>query len=314
MLRWTGLDQVPAGVGPSVVSVGVFDGVHRGHQAVVRAAVARARELDAQAVVVTFDPNPLALLRPELAPPVLSTLGHRLALLESLDVDAVLVLPFTRELAAESAEQFVEQVLVGPLHAKAVVVGENFRFGHRAAGDVALLERMGAELGFEVDGFALVGEEGATWSSTYVRERLAAGDVEAAGQALGRPHRLEGPVVHGDQRGRTIGYPTANLGLPPEAAVPADGVYAGWLTRADGTRLPAAISIGTNPTFDGTQRRVEAYVLDRDDLELYDEHVAVDFVARLRDTLRFDGVGPLVEQMGRDVERSREILGVARPA
>ncbi|MGN6243008.1 MAG: riboflavin kinase, partial [Motilibacteraceae bacterium] len=154
----------------------------------------------------------------------------------------------------------------------------------------------------------------ATWSSTFVRERLAEGDVEGAAHVLGRAHRLEGPVVHGDQRGRTIGYPTANLGLPPEAAVPADGVYAGWLTRADGTRLPAAISIGTNPTFDGTQRRVEAYVLDRDDLELYDEHVAVDFVARLRETLRFDGVGPLVEQMGRDVDRSREILGVGRPA
>jgi riboflavin kinase/FMN adenylyltransferase len=314
VLRWTGLDQVPPGFGPSVVSVGVFDGVHRGHQAVVSAAVARARELDARSVVVTFQPNPLAVLRPELAPPVLSTLEHRVALLERLDVDAVLVLPFTAVLAAQSAEDFVTEVLLDTLHAKAVVVGENFRFGHRAAGNVALLERMGAEHGFEVDGFALTGEGEATWSSTFVRSRLAEGDVEGAAHVLGRPHRLEGPVVHGDQRGRTIGYPTANLGLPPEAAVPADGVYAGWLLRADGSRLPAAISIGTNPTFDGTQRRVEAYVLDRDDLELYDEHVALDFVARLRETLRFDGVGPLVEQMGRDVDRSREILGVARPA
>lgn len=314
MLRWTGLDQVPPGFGPSVVSVGVFDGVHRGHRAVVSAAVARARELGARAVVVTFEPNPLAVLRPELAPPVLSTLEHRVALLERLDVDAVLVLPFTAALAAQSPEDFVTDVLLGALRATAVVVGENFRFGHRATGDVALLRRMGSERGFEVDGFALTGEGEATWSSTFVRERLAEGDVEGAAHVLGRAHRLEGPVVHGDQRGRTIGYPTANLGLPAEAAVPADGVYAGWLTRADGTRLPAAISIGTNPTFDGTQRRVEAYVLDRDDLELYDEHVAVDFVARLRETLRFDGVGPLVEQMGRDVERSREILGVGRPA
>ncbi|MGN6244948.1 MAG: hypothetical protein ACTHQ3_14940, partial [Motilibacteraceae bacterium] len=195
MLRWTGLDQVPPGFGPSVVSVGVFDGVHRGHQAVVSAAVARARELGARAVVVTFQPNPLAVLRPELAPPVLSTLEHRVALLERLDVDAVLVLPFTAELAAQSPEDFVTEVLLGALGAKAVVVGENFRFGHRAAGDVALLERMGAEHGVEVDGFALTGEGEATWSSTFVRSRLAEGDVEGAAHVLGRPHRLEGPVV-----------------------------------------------------------------------------------------------------------------------
>ena len=184
-------------------------------------------------------------------------------------------------------------MLVDTLHAQAVVVGSNFRFGHRAVGTLATLEELGSTLGFVVDGVALAGADGVTWSSTFVRQCVAEGDVEAAAEALGRPHRLEGTVVHGDHRGRELGYPDREPRVTRHAAVPADGVYAGHLVRADGTRLPAAVSIGTNPTFDGSERRVEAYVLDRDDLDLYGEHVALDLPHRLRDTLRFDdGRGP----------------------
>lgn len=306
MLRWTGLDDVPDDLGPTAVAVGVFDGVHRGHQRLVAEAVAQAARSGSTAVVVTFDPHPVAVLRPEAAPPVLSTLAHRLELLEALGVGATLVLPFTRALAAEPPEQFVEEVLVGALRAASVVVGSGFRFGHRAAGDVALLARLGEERGFTVTGLDLARDGSEVWSSTRVRAAVLAGAVDTARDILGRPHRVEGIVVHGDQRGRTIGYPTANLDTTPGAAIPADGIYAGWL-RWRGGSLPAAISIGTNPTFDGTVRRVEAYALDRDDLELYDEHVAVDFAVRLRETLRFDSVAALVEQMGHDVDRARLI-------
>lgn len=317
MLCWTGLEQVPPGFGPSVVSVGVFDGVHRGHGHVLGRAVERATRLDVPPVVVTFDPNPVAVLRPDAAPAELSTLEHRLelfgALLDRRPGAATLVLPFTRELAAESAEGFVDRVLVGALGARAVVVGANFRWGARAAGDVALLEALGARRGFAVEAVALAGDAGSTWSSTEIRRRIAAGDVEGAALALGRPHRVEGLVVPGDRRGRTIGYPTANLAGGGRAAVPADGIYAGWLTvpARGGTRLPAAISVGTNPTFGGSSRRVEAYVLDRDDLDLYGRVVAVEFLARLRDSERFETVAALVAQMDRDVARTRELLAPA---
>jgi riboflavin kinase/FMN adenylyltransferase len=190
-------------------------------------------------------------------------------------------------------------------------VGENFRFGHRASGDVALLRQLGPTHGFTVAAVPLIGDQlgglGERWSSTAIRALLADGDVVGAAAALGRLHRVEGPVVHGDHRGRELGYPTANLAPDDHSAIPRDGVYAGWLLRASGDRLPAAISIGTNPTFGGTARRVEAYVLDRDDLELYDEHVALDFLERLRDTVRFDGIEPLVAQMALDVGRARDL-------
>jgi riboflavin kinase/FMN adenylyltransferase len=293
------------------VTIGNFDGVHLGHQHLLAGLVARASDLDAAAVVTTFDPHPMTVVHPDSAPPRLTTLDHRLALLGARGVDGVLVLPFTPELSLWSPDEFVRRVLVTALHAIEVQVGENFRFGHRAAGDVTTLRAEGAEHGFEVVAVPLTGDV-TRWSSTYVRQCLAEGDVASAAAALGRPHRVEGPVVEGDKRGRELGYPTANLDLPREGAataVPADGVYAGWLTRADGTRLPAAISIGTNPTFGGTTRRVEAYVLDRDDLELYGEHVAVDFLARLRETVTFDGVEPLLEQMAKDVDQARELTG-----
>jgi len=304
---WRSLDDVTARPpAASVVTIGNFDGVHLGHRALLRGVVAAARERGAEAVVTTFDPHPMTVIHPDSAPPRLTTPAHRLALLEEQGVDAVLVLPFTRELSLWSPAEFVSRVLVSGLHAAEVHVGENFRFGHRAAGDVTTLRELGEELGFAVVAVPLTGDT-TRWSSTYVRQSLAEGDVASAAAALGRPHRVEGPVVEGDKRGRQLGYPTANLDLPPGTAIPADGVYAGWLTRADGTRLPAAISIGTNPTFGGTNRRVEAYVLDRDDLELYGEHVAVDFLARLRETVRFDGIEPLLAQMALDVEQARQL-------
>jgi riboflavin kinase/FMN adenylyltransferase len=308
---WHGLDEVDRRGGVAsppgaVVTIGNFDGVHRGHQQVVAGVVARAAETGALAAVTTFDPHPMTVIHPDSAPVRLTDLDRRLDLLEYLGVGATLVLPFTRELSLWEPARFVDEVLVRALHAVEVHVGENFRYGHRAAGNVDTLRADGERHGFAVRALPLAGDE-ARWSSTYVRQCLAEGDVAAAATALGRPHRVVGPVVEGDKRGRELGYPTANLALAEDVAVPADGVYAGWLVRADGTSLPAAISVGTNPTFGGTVRRVEAYALDRDDLELYGERVGVEFVERLRETITFDGVPPLVEQMARDVEQARRI-------
>ena len=311
MQVWHGLDEVDGqgGVGSppgSVVTIGNFDGVHRGHQQVVAGVVARAAETGALPVVTTYDPHPMTVIHPDSAPVRLTDLERRLDLLEYLGVGATLVLPFTRELSLWEPTRFVDEVLVRALHAVEVHVGENFRYGHRAAGNADTLRADGERHGFAVRALPLAGDE-ARWSSTYVRQCLAEGDVVAAAHALGRPHRVVGPVVEGDKRGRELGYPTANLSLDDDIAVPADGVYAGWLVRADGTSLPAAISVGTNPTFGGTVRRVEAYVLDRDDLELYGERVGVEFVERLRETITFDGVEPLVAQMALDVEQARRI-------
>jgi riboflavin kinase / FMN adenylyltransferase len=307
---WRGLDEVE-GVGRSVATIGVFDGVHLGHRHLIDRVVQHASDLDARSVVVTFDPHPMTVIRPDHVPAALATLDHRLELLAKQRVDGALVLQFTETFAQQSAEDFVREILVDTLHAEAIHVGENFRFGHRAAGDVALLRELAPTYGFDVFSVPLVGHAttGTIWSSTDVRQKLAEGDVAAAAAALGRLHRVEGIVVHGDHRGRELGYPTANLGPDDRSAIPRDGVYAGWLTRATGERLPAAISIGSNPTFGGTARRVEAYVLDRDDLELYGETVALDFVERLRDTVRFDDVDALLVQMADDVRRAREITG-----
>jgi len=233
------------------------------------------------------------------------------ALLGDAEVEGPLVQPFTRAVAGWSPERFVEDILVDALHARAVVVGANFRFGVKASGDVATLTGLGRTHDYTVHGIALDGGP-QVWSSTYVRGCLQGGDVEGAAEALGRPFTVHGEVVKGDQRGRELGYPTANVPTSGMLAAPADGVYAGWLRRLDGggdELLPAAISVGTNPTFEGErERRVEAYVLDRDDLELYGVEVEVSFVARIRGMLRFDSVNDLVETMAHDVERTRAIL------
>ncbi|WP_018219019.1 bifunctional riboflavin kinase/FAD synthetase [Salinispora vitiensis] len=309
MQRWRGYDAAPGGWGRSVVTIGVFDGVHRGHQAIIGHAAARARELGVKSVVVTFDPHPAEVVRPGSHPAVLTEPARKAELIEALGVDVLCVVPFTPDFSRLSAEAFAHDVLVEHLHAALVVVGENFRFGHRAAGDVALLEQLGRTFGYAVEGAPLVAEAGTVFSSTYIRSCVAAGDVVAAASALGRPHRLEGVVVRGDGRGRELGFPTANLLCHRYAAVPADGIYAARLVRR-GQREPlrAAVSIGTNPTFSGQERRVEAYVLDFD-ADLYGERLALDFVAHLRGQVRYDSVEPLVAQMAEDVERTRQALG-----
>ena len=302
---WHGLDDIPSDRGRHAVAVGTFDGVHRGHRVVIGAAL-DARSPGVRTAVLTFHPHPLVVLRPDAAPPAISTLARRLLILDSVGVDATLVVPFTRELSALSPEDFVVDYLVRGLGASAVTIGSGFRYGHRASGDVDLLRRLGAEHGFAVHEVPLVGGEEPV-SSTRVRAAIAAGDVASARDLLARPHCVEGEVVIGERRGRELGYPTANLAVPAAIAVPPDGVYAGWLVRADGTRMPAAISVGTNPTFGPHARRVEAYVLDRDDLELYGEHVCVEFGWYLRGQITFDGVEPLLVQMADDVHRSREL-------
>ncbi len=265
-------------------------------------------------MAVTFDPHPMSVLRPEHAPTSLTDIETRARLLHDAGVDDVLALPFDRSVAAWTPEEFAERVLAGALHAAVVVVGANFRYGVRASGDVAMLTSSGDRLGFRAVGVPLDGGP-QVWSSTYIRTCLAAGDVAGAAQALGRPFVVRGPVVRGDRRGHELGYPTANVPTRTLVAAPADGVYAGWLRRLDtGERYPAAISVGTNPTFEGVrERRVESYVLDRDDLELYDVEVEVSFVDRIRGMVRFDGVAALVEQMGADVAQAHDILGVPRP-
>lgn len=316
MHRWSDYTAVPDDIGRSVVTLGNFDGVHRGHRAVLTRAVQTARERELNAVAITFDPHPVAVLRPESAPGIITSTEQRLALLEHTGLDAVLLMEFTHELAKWTPEEFVTRVFVDALHADVAVVGADTRFGVRNSGDITTLRALGQIHGFEVLVVHDVGGENNDnrWSSTQVRKLLAQGRVDRAAEVLGRRHQVEGIVVHGDHRGRELGYPTANLAPDSAGLVPDDGVYAGWLLRPalpaehPDSRLPAAISVGTNPTFDGTARRVEAYVLDRSDLDLYGEHVVVEFVEHLRPTLRFDGVDALVQQMSTDVAECRRVL------
>ncbi len=320
--RWHGLDDIPADLGRTVVTLGNFDGVHRGHREVLTRVVREAVARDATSVAVTFEPHPVAVLYPERAPAAVMSLEQRLDALESVGLGASLVLHFTPDFAQQTPEQFVRSTFVEALGAVAVVVGKDTRFGVRNSGDVDTLRGLGAVHGFEVVVLDDIGEGEATtrWSSTQLRAELLEGKVAHAAKILGRPHVVAGTVVHGDHRGRELGYPTANLSQEHEGLVPADGVYAGWLLRTDlppdapDRRLPAAISVGTNPTFDGHHRRVEAYVLDRTDLDLYGERVVVEFVDRLRPTLRFESIDALVEQMAQDVARCREILSAIVPS
>ncbi|QMU72285.1 bifunctional riboflavin kinase/FAD synthetase [Streptacidiphilus sp. P02-A3a] len=313
MQRWRGLEEVPGDWGRSVVTIGSFDGVHRGHQLIIGHAVARARELGVSSVVVTFDPHPSEVVRPGSHPPLLAAHQRRAELMGELGVDAVLVLPFTPAFSQLSPEDFVRQVLVDSLHATVVVEGPNFRFGHRASGNVEVLAELGRRYGFSTDVLDLTVRgslgEGTPFSSTLARRLVTEGDVGSAAEVLGRPHRVEGTVVRGAQRGRELGYPTANVETLPHTAIPADGVYAGWLT-ADGERMPAAISVGTNPTFDGTARTVEAYAIDRIGLDLYGLHVSVDFLAYLRGMEKFDTIDALLDRMATDVKQARELTGV----
>ncbi|WP_329023856.1 bifunctional riboflavin kinase/FAD synthetase [Streptomyces sp. NBC_00690] len=314
MQRWRGLEDIPEDWGRSVVTIGSYDGVHGGHQVIIGRAVERARELSLPSVVVTFDPHPSEVVRPGSHPPLLSPHHRRAELMAELGVDAVLILPFTAEFSQLSPADFIVKVLVDKLHAQLVVEGPNFRFGHKAAGNVTVLADLGATYDYEVEVIDLfvTGEAGGgePFSSTLTRRLLAEGDIGGANEILGRPHRVEGVVVRGAQRGRELGYPTANLETLPHTAIPADGVYAGWLT-ANGERMPAAISVGTNPQFNGTRRTVEAYAIDRVGLDLYGLHVAVDFLAYLRGMERFDTVDDLLVQMAADVKKCRELISDA---
>jgi riboflavin kinase/FMN adenylyltransferase len=306
--RYDGIGAVPADLGPTVVTVGMFDGVHRGHRALLDRVAAEATARGLPAVAVTFDRHPLAVLRPGSEPPLLTTLDRKVELLGEAGMEAVLVLAFTRELSQVGAEAFAGEVLFEGLAARAVVVGENFRFGHKAAGDPGLLADLGRARGVEVVALPLLADGDQVVSSTRVRAELAAGDVAAAAASLGRPYAVEGTVVAGDRRGGPLlGMPTANLNPPPGIAIPADGVYAGHLTdAADGVARAGAISVGTNPQF-GTGRRVEAHVLDFDG-DLYGHRVSADFAHRLRGQAVFADLDELTAQMRADVDRARRLL------
>ncbi|QBI18944.1 bifunctional riboflavin kinase/FAD synthetase [Egibacter rhizosphaerae] len=294
---------------PSAVSIGFFDGVHRGHRTIIERALQAARQQSLRSVVVTFDRHPMEVVRPGSQPPLLQTLPRRAATLASTGVDLVVVLPFDDDLRHRAPDAFVDKVLAGSLRAAHVVVGANFRFGHRAAGDVDVLRALGEERGFVAEPVDLRETEGAVISSTTIRDALAEGGVELAARMLGRPHVIDGIVVRGDQRGRELGFPTANLQVDPRIALPASGVYAGWLHHPDGRQLPAATSVGTNPTFAGEEQRVEAYLLGVDE-DLYGLEVALDFRARVRDEIRYEGPSALVAQMREDVAEVARLLGV----
>jgi riboflavin kinase / FMN adenylyltransferase len=320
VLRWRGLEATPGDLGRTVVTIGMYDGVHRGHQELIGAAVARARAMSRPCLLLTFDPHPAEVVRPGSHPAILTSMDRKAELVAELGVDAMCVLPFTQEFMRLSPETFTHTVLVEHLHAAQVVIGTNFTYGHRAAGTVDTLVAEGRRFGFSVEGVPLAnvgadaGEE-VTISSTYIRAVVAAGDMDSAARALGRLHRVDGVVVRGDRRGRDLGYPTANVECPPFTAIPADGVYAGHLVTRDPRsgasreRFPAAISVGTNPTFQGSRRTVEAFVLDYDG-DLYGEHVGVEFAERLRPMAAFPDVAALVTAMDKDVADTRRILGM----
>lgn len=309
---WNSLDQVPSGFGPSVVTLGNFDGLHRGHQHVLGQVRDIAASRNAMSVALTFDPHPALVHRPDSAPGQIMGLADKLAAMEQIGLDAVLVVPYTLNFAAQTPEEFVRSVFVETLGACTVVVGHDVRFGKANSGDLATMVTLGAQLGFDV---VVVDDEGhdRRWSSTWVREALNQGDVDTAAQVLGRWHSMSGEVVHGAARGRVLGFPTANLSPDACGSIPADGVYAGWLVDEQGHRWPAAISVGSNPTFVGVSRQVEAFVIDRPEepveaFDLYGQHVVVEFVKRLRGMVAYTGPEALIAQMHQDVRESRQIL------
>lgn len=308
------LRDLPENSDPSAVTIGVFDGVHVGHQLIIGRMVDHARERSLRATVVTFDPHPALLLRPESAPKLLSTLESKLGCLESLGVDRTLVLPFTPDLSKMSPAEFVHRILVHSLEARRVVIGEDFHFGNNRAGNVDDLAELGIASGFDVDVVELTRLEGMPEpvSSTAVRRALAGGRVADAARMLGRPYAVTGEVLMGDQRGRLIGFPTANVPVSRDRAWPTDGVYAGWLTASDGVRRPCAINIGKRPTFyqHAEHSLLEAHVLDFDG-DLYGDFVKVEFAEFLRSERRFDGIDELASQLKVDIEQARRILDEA---
>ncbi|PPL16722.1 bifunctional riboflavin kinase/FAD synthetase [Microterricola pindariensis] len=304
-----GIAEVPSGWRRSAVSIGKFDGVHAGHRALLDAMLKRADADALASVAVTFDRNPLEYLAPEKCPKSLVSTRQKLDLLAGTGVDATVVLAFDETLANQPPEDFVRLILVDALHAAHVLIGRDFRFGARGAGDAELLRALGAELDFTVEVIDDVHPDGdRRISSTWIRELLADGDVAGAGRLLGHIPTVRGEVVHGAKRGRELGFPTANLTPDSEGLVPADGVYAGWLVDEDGVRYPAAISVGNNPTFEGVpQKQVEAYVID-EELDLYGHEVEVEFAERIRGMVAFTGIEPLIQQMADDVVQAKALL------
>ena len=288
----------------NVVVIGVFDGVHKGHQQLLN----RAKEIaDGRTIVaLTFDPHPTTVFAPDKAPTMLTTLADRVELLKIHNADQLAVMKFNEKFAAMSPEDFVSTVLVNQLHASTVIVGKNFTYGHKAAGNVESLIKAGLQNNFTVDAQELKADTEVI-SSSRIRKLVIEGKVEEARELLSRPHRLDGVVVHGEKRGREIGYPTANLGNIEGQTIPADGIYAGWLTVGINF-WPAAISIGTNPTFEGERgRQVEAYALDQEGLDLYDKNASIEFGWYLRPTLKFEGLDELLVQMKLDCDKAREL-------
>ncbi|MCC3295461.1 bifunctional riboflavin kinase/FAD synthetase [Arthrobacter sp. zg-Y411] len=319
MYYWNDLAEVPAGIGPTVITIGNFDGVHLGHQHVLARLVKAAREQDAAAVAISFDPHPAQVHRPDTAPELIMGTVDRVQALADTGLDGLLMMHYSLDLAALTAEEFVRTVLVDALHVKTVVIGHDVRFGRGNAGDLETMRELGRELGFGVEAVDDFGalpdgpETGRRCSSTWIREALREGDVRTAARLLGRTHRMRGEVVHGAARGRELGFPTANLATDASGLIPADGIYAGWLVDESGARWPAAVSVGSNPTFEGVSRQVEAHVIDRpaeqvEDFDLYGQHVVVEFVERLRGMVAYTGPEALVEQMRLDVERTRSVL------
>ena len=299
----------------SAVTIGAYDGVHVGHQAVIAEVRRRAESRGLRSAVVTFDRHPASVVRPESAPKLLTDLDQKLELLAATGVDYCLVITFDEARSNESADDFTRDVLAGCLNARVVVVGEDFHFGHNRTGNVTRLSELGAELGFEVQGIDLVDESGQATgtgtrvSSTRIRQALRAGDLAEANAMLGRPYEMRGTVDHGDARGRELGFPTANVSVPDDVLLPADGVYAGWYERPDGTVHPAAINLGRRPQFydDAPFSLLEAHLLDfRGDL--YGEAAKVRFVERVRGEARFASVDALIAQIGRDCDEARRIL------
>lgn len=308
----TSIDEVPDDLGPTAIAIGKFDGVHAGHRGVIEALRMRAAERGLAAVVVTFDRNPLSVVRPDACPLPLVSNAQKIELLAEQGLDATLMLTFDRALSETPAEEFVERILVAGLDAKLVLAGSDFRFGARGRGDLALLERLGAASGFDVLPVeeVVAGERGRRASSTWIRELLTEGRVAEAAELLGRRPTVRSRVVHGDHRGRELGFPTANLDPVMEGFLPGDAVYAAWAT-IDGVRYPAAVSIGNNPTFEGVPvHQAEAHLLDAS-VDVYGREIELEFVEQVRPMARFPGVDELVAQLSADTERIREILAAA---
>lgn len=289
---------------PNIVTIGVFDGVHAGHKHLISQAKEIANKSGAVLTVASFHPHPVSQLRPENFLGLLTEPNYRTQLLKLAGADRVEYIEFNEQFASMSPDEFVDEILLSQLKANTIVVGQNFRFGNKASGDVETLRILASKFGFDVEVAQLVGDE-QTWSSTRIRNHILAGEVKRARELLGRPHRLSGVVVHGDHRGREIGYPTANIEVQHQLIIPADGVYSALLITKDET-LPAAVSIGTNPTFEGViGRRVEAYAIDRTDLDLYDQEVDLDFLDFVRPMVAFDGLEALLVEMAKDIDKSR---------